>query len=77
VRIGLHKAEATREGREYRGRGAHVAARIGAAATGEEVLVSEAALSEIGPIRFHRSDPRQLTLKGVDEPVEVRRIEWR
>jgi class 3 adenylate cyclase len=77
VRIGLHKAEATREGREYRGRGVHVAARIGAAATGEEILVSEPALSEIGPIRFHRSDPRQLTLKGVDEPVEVRRIEWR
>src|SRR5206468_3254058 len=28
VRIGLHTAEATREGRDYRGRGVHVAARI-------------------------------------------------
>ena len=29
VRIGLHTAEATRQGRDYSGRGVHVAARIG------------------------------------------------
>ena len=32
VRIGLHTAEATREGSDYQGRGVHVAARVGAAA---------------------------------------------
>jgi class 3 adenylate cyclase len=77
VRIGLHTAEATRQGGDYRGRGVHVAARIGAAAGTEEILVSSAALSAMGSSRFGLSDPRQLTLKGVDEPVEVRSVDWR
>ena len=55
----------------------HVAARIGAAAVSEEILVSQAALSAAGSLRFELSDPRQLTLKGVDEPVEVRSVIWR
>ena len=77
VRIGLHTAEATRHGRDYQGRGVHVAARIGAAAVSEEILVSSAALGELGSARFGLSDPRALTLKGVDEPVEVRSVTWR
>jgi class 3 adenylate cyclase len=77
VRIGLHTAEASREGRDYRGRGVHVAARIGAAAVGEEILVSSAALGAMPSTRFGLSDPRQLSLKGVTEPVEVRSVSWR
>jgi class 3 adenylate cyclase len=77
VRIGLHETEATRQGRDYRGRGVHVAARIGAAAAGEEILVSGAALSSISSTRFRLSEPRQLALKGVEEPVEVRSVDWR
>jgi class 3 adenylate cyclase len=76
VRIGLHTTEATRHLGDYQGRGVHVAARIGAAATGGEVLVSDAASAAMGPIRFGRSDPRELTLKGVKEPVEVRSVDW-
>ena len=30
-----------------------------------------------GSARFGLSDPRQLTLKGVEEPVEVRSVDWR
>lgn len=77
VRIGLHTAEASRKGRDYQGRGVHVAARIGAAAGNAEILVSVAVLDAIGSIRFGLSDPRQITLKGVDEPVAVRSVEWR
>ena len=77
VRIGLHTEEASRESGDYRGRGVHVAARIGAAAVSEEILVSAAALSAMGSIRFGLSDPRELTLKGVNEPVEVRSVSWR
>jgi class 3 adenylate cyclase len=76
VRIGLHTTEASRHGRDYQGRGVHVAARIGAAATGGEILVSSAALGAMNSVRFGLSDPRQLTLKGVDEPVEVRSVNW-
>jgi class 3 adenylate cyclase len=77
VRIGLHTAEASRQGGDYRGRGVHVAARIGAAAASEEILVSGAALSAMSSIPFRLSDPRQIILKGVGEPVEVRSVNWR
>jgi class 3 adenylate cyclase len=77
VRIGLHTSEATREGLDYRGRGVHVAARIGAAAGSAEILASSVTLGEIGSPRFPLSDPRQLTLKGVAEPIEVRSVDWR
>jgi class 3 adenylate cyclase len=77
VRIGLHTAEASCHGGDYRGGGVHVAARIGAAAASEEILVSSAALAAISSIRFALSDPRQLALKGVDAPVEARSVSWR
>lgn len=77
VRIGLHAAEATRQGADYSGRGVHVAARVGAAAEREEILVSEAVLAVSGPIRFPLSESRPLQLKGVKEPVTVRAVDWR
>jgi class 3 adenylate cyclase len=40
VRIGVHGAEAAREGRAYRGKGVHTAARLGGLADGEEIVVS-------------------------------------
>jgi len=77
VRIGVHTAEASRKGRDYQGRGVHVSARIGAAAGNAEILVSSAAVSAAGSVRFGLSEPRELALKGVDEPVEVRTVDWR
>lgn len=77
IRIGLHTTEAARQGGTYQGRGVHVAARIGAAAGGGEILASAAALATIGPARFGLSEARELSLKGVDEPVEVRSVNWR
>ena len=77
VRIGLHVAEATRAGRDYSGRGVHVAARIGAAASGQEILASAEVLDQAGQTRFKVSEPHALTLKGVREPVDVRAIDWR
>ncbi|HET9345930.1 MAG TPA: adenylate/guanylate cyclase domain-containing protein [Candidatus Limnocylindrales bacterium] len=77
VRIGVHTSEAARDGRDYRGRGVHVAARIGAAAASAEILASDGTLREIGSTRFGLSDLRNLTLKGVDEPVDVRSVDWR
>ena len=77
VRIGLHTAEATREGRGYLGRGVHLAARIGAAAAGDEILASSTVTEQAGASRHSFSEPRTLTLKGVAEPIEVRAIDWR
>jgi len=77
VRIGMHVAEATRDGRDYAGRGVHIAARVGAAATGQEILATTEVLDQAGQTRFKVSEPRALTLKGVREPIEVRAIDWR
>jgi class 3 adenylate cyclase len=77
VRIGLHSAAATRRGANYSGRGVHVAARVGAAATREEILVSAAVLEDAGAVRYSVSEPRTVTLKGVAQPVEVRAVDWR
>ena len=77
VRIGLHAAEATRDGRDYSGRGVHVAARIGAAASARRSSSPATSSSRPGQTRFKLSEPRALTLKGVREPVEVRAIDWR
>jgi class 3 adenylate cyclase len=77
VRIGLHAADATRKGSNYTGAGVHVAARVGAAADRDEILVSSSVLGAAGSTRFSLSEPRSVTLKGVREPVELRSVDWR
>jgi class 3 adenylate cyclase len=77
VRIGLHAAGATRDGHDYGGQGVHIAARVGGAASGQEILVTTEVLEQGGRTRYRASEPRMLTLKGVREPVEVRAIDWR
>ncbi len=77
VRIGIHHAEVTKEGGDYRGQGVHVAARVGAVAGEEEIVISGAALAAVGEIKFPLSEPRMVELKGVLEPVEVSTIDWR
>jgi class 3 adenylate cyclase len=54
-----------------------VAARIGAAAIGAEILVSDDVLGAIDSLRFRVSEPKLLRLKGVEEEVEVRSVDWR
>jgi class 3 adenylate cyclase len=76
VRIGIHAAEATRRGRDYSGGEVHVAARVADRAEGGGILVTAAVLAEAGD-DVTASEPRQVTLKGVGDPVGVASIEWR
>ncbi len=76
VRIGLHRAEATREGTDWSGKGVHVAARIGALAQGDEILVSSDTVKIAGGT-VAVSDPRTVSLKGIFEPVEIVAVQWR
>jgi class 3 adenylate cyclase len=77
VRIGLHLAEVTRDGADYRGQGVHAAARVTGLAGGEEICVSAAALEAIGDSPIPISDPQTVELKGIKEPVTVYRVDWR
>lgn len=74
VRIGVHQAAATRVGLDYRGKGVHEAARIAAEAQGGEVLAS---WHTAQPCKFALSEPREVHLKGIAEPVQVVSITWK
>jgi class 3 adenylate cyclase len=79
VRIGVHTGGAFRtgaDGSDYGGQGVNVAARVGSAAGGGEILASRETVDGIGSA-FRLSEPRAETLKGVEEPVEVVSVDWR
>jgi class 3 adenylate cyclase len=77
VRIGVHTDEATVDAADYRGRGVHLASRVGSAAEGDEIVVSAAALERAGDIRHPVTGPRSAELKGIDEPVQLYTVDWR
>jgi class 3 adenylate cyclase len=74
VRIGVHQAVATRVGLDYRGKGVHEAARIAAEAQAGEVLAS---WHTAQPCNFTLSVPREVSLKGIAQPVQVVSVSWR
>jgi len=79
VRIGAHAGSAFKTGAyftDYGGQSVHLAARIGAAAAGGEVLVSRETLDGI-EMAFPLSEPRVTSLKGFEEPMEVVSVDWR
>jgi len=76
VRIGLHTGGAFhKDDNDYAGQGVHIAARVGAFAKGGEILVTGESID--GSSRFRVSEPRGVTLKGFDDPVEVVAVDWR
>jgi class 3 adenylate cyclase len=77
VRIGLHLAEATREGGDYSGQGVHAAARVGALANREEVVASSELLVAAGPVPYPVSEARSVNLKGIGQPMQVQVVDWR
>jgi class 3 adenylate cyclase len=74
VRIGVHTAEATSVGENYRGKGVHTAARIGALAVGEEILASSDTVTALSGLSL--GEPRSEQLKGISEPVELVAVDW-
>ncbi|HUO46127.1 MAG TPA: adenylate/guanylate cyclase domain-containing protein [Acidimicrobiia bacterium] len=76
VRIGLHLAEATEEAANYSGQGVHAAARVGALAGKEEIVVSSDLLEAVGAIPYPVSEGRAVSLKGISKPVDVHLIDW-
>ena len=73
VRIGLHLADATQVGQNYRGKGVHQASRIAGAAGASEILASRETLDQTS---YRGSNPRTVELKGIAEPVEVVSVDW-
>ena len=75
VRIGIQADDAIEQEDSYRGRGVHVAARVGAEARGGEILVSAATLEDAGA-DVETGQPRTVQLKGVGEPMTLVPLTW-
>jgi class 3 adenylate cyclase len=76
VRIGIHQAQVNRVGLDYVGTGVNQASRIGAAAEGDEILVSATTFAGARH-SFSEAARRTVELKGLSAPVEVLSIAWR
>jgi class 3 adenylate cyclase len=63
-------------GLDYTGSGVNQASRVGAAADGDEILVSASTLAGARH-SFVEASRRTVELKGLSAPVEVVSIDWR
>lgn len=70
VRIGIHSGAAIRAGASYEGKVVHVAARIAALASGDEILASEETLAA-STAGSASASMREVKLRGIREPVRV------
>jgi class 3 adenylate cyclase len=75
VRIGLHLAEVTEVGEGLIGMGVHRAARISALAGPGEIVGSVEVAEGLPPDRI--GHPKAVSVKGINDPVNVVTIEWR
>jgi class 3 adenylate cyclase len=75
VRIGLHAGLSRRTDDGYHGAGVHVAARIAALAEGDQILASTESVQGLTGVEI--SGRREVSLKGIREPVEVALLSWR
>ena len=74
LRIGVHTDGALARGENYHGKGVHAAARIGAAAQGQEILASGETMEKLP--QFKTTDHREIALKGFKDDVPVCSVEW-
>jgi len=74
VRIGVHASPATQVGKNFAGKGVHEAARIAALAGAGEIFASS---DTAAGTPFRVSDPREVELKGISEPVPIVTVAWK
>jgi class 3 adenylate cyclase len=75
LRIGVHTDGALQREENYHGKGVHAAARIGAAAEGQEILASKDTLAKLD--QFKTANDREIVLKGFQHDVPVCSVEWK
>jgi class 3 adenylate cyclase len=77
VRIGLHTGEAIRAGDDFFGRHVILAARVAAAARGNEILVSGLLKQLVEPSgEWEFADAREVELKGLSGTHQVFGVHW-
>jgi class 3 adenylate cyclase len=77
VRIGVHSGEVLRHADDFFGHHVNVAARVAAAADGEEILTSSLVHELTRSLgRFDFAEPRTLRLKGLDGEHQLFPLVW-
>jgi class 3 adenylate cyclase len=76
VRIGIHSGPILEADGELVGQQVHLAARIGSAAAGEEILLSHHAVVELDDT-YRLGDQYDVDAKGIAEPVTVAPLDWK
>lgn len=75
VRIGVHSGEVLEASGTLVGHQVHLAARVGSAAEGDEILFSANTIDALsGQFEFERS--REIIAKGISDPVSVQSLVW-
>jgi len=75
VRVGVHTGPAVQRGRDWYGGAVNVAARLSAQAEPNEALVSAGTVAAVGSrAAGSLADRRELSLRGVAEPVSAWRL---
>jgi adenylate cyclase len=78
VRMGLHVGEAIRFAGDFHGRTVVLAARIGARAGAEEILVSEAVVRRVAhSMRGHLTRLGDVALKGLAGRHAIYTLDWK
>jgi adenylate cyclase len=77
LRAGLHLGRPRKLGGDYLGVDVNIAARVCEAASGGEVLISEAAVARLDPEEFRLKKHRRFRAKGAPKDLEVYAAERR
>jgi adenylate cyclase len=75
MRTGVHAGRPRRLGGDYLGVDVNIAARIGAAAGGRELLVSQSACEALDGERFSIGRAKRLKAPGAPKELRVSRVE--
>jgi len=74
LRAGVHLGRPRKVGKDYLGVDVNIAARVGEAAKGDEILISDAAGAQLDPEAFKLGRSRRLRAEGAPEGLVVCRV---
>ena len=77
VRVGINAGEPIADGDELHGNAVEMAAQIGAAAAGGEILASLVVRELVAGKGFHFDSRDEHTIDGSDAPVHIYQVQWR
>jgi class 3 adenylate cyclase len=76
IRVGVHTGDVLQDHDDYLGLTVNKAARVAAAAQGDQILVSSSTVDMVNTTEFEFGDPITFELKGIDGTHILRPLQW-